>query len=289
MAKTKKKKARANRVYVAQADTGPVKIGISNNTIKRLRQISEGQPYVLTLVHEERVDPEAAPVLEEIVHIELSHFRRRGEWFNVAPATAVAAIVRAKGNILYRGVERCRPVYTPAVWIPPELWRGIQEYRASFSPPKTLPDAVREIIRLGLGSLKRETHEKVEEIEEEATEALVPTPKRRMCHILVTDFGPDLPVRLAVVWPRGLREAGGEPAPVQTHQEPVRMAQARAVAAEVRKMLVRAHRGGDLYQVAFPEACKALDLAKHRIIQGGVFYTPQEVDEHLAWRRAARD
>jgi len=81
-------------VYViASSDSGPSKIGIANNPQKRLRGLQTGSPTPLQIFATEPIGFAAAAV-ERAAHKSLSAHRSvgGGEWFNVTPQEAHAAI-----------------------------------------------------------------------------------------------------------------------------------------------------------------------------------------------------
>ena len=82
--------------------TQPVKIGISNNPIVRLRELQTGSPHKLIILRSLlcRNWPDAADI-ERKMHAELSRFCEDGEWFNVDPILAViiaAALTHEMGG-----------------------------------------------------------------------------------------------------------------------------------------------------------------------------------------------
>lgn len=83
------------KLYVAVADDGPVKIGISKNPTKRMQWLDR-RP---TLVHIEIIPPELnARDVERIAHNLASDFRRSRydrEWFDLGQHHAVILVKRA--------------------------------------------------------------------------------------------------------------------------------------------------------------------------------------------------
>ena len=85
---------RAN-VYVIGGDGGTVKIGMSSKPKVRVRALerSEGrQLAVLHLVHRPLGDAE---MVEDLAHALLDAKRTDGEWFDVTPEEAIAAVTEA--------------------------------------------------------------------------------------------------------------------------------------------------------------------------------------------------
>ena len=81
---------RAKKIYVIKSDGGPVKIGISSDPDVRRQALESHGPNRLTLVHTRDVDVPGA--VERAAHRLLSDHRRKGEWFDVSVADAIAAI-----------------------------------------------------------------------------------------------------------------------------------------------------------------------------------------------------
>lgn len=61
--------------------TGLIKLGYSYDPTERIRELQTGSAGLLVLVHKEPVTENSALQLEKKLHRELSHLRRRGEWF----------------------------------------------------------------------------------------------------------------------------------------------------------------------------------------------------------------
>lgn len=63
---------------------GPVKIGISDNPQKRLKQIQTGHPEKIEIKHLEEISTRRKTLeLEKNLHRDFSIYRSHGEWFNM--------------------------------------------------------------------------------------------------------------------------------------------------------------------------------------------------------------
>jgi len=80
-----------NFLYVIGVhSSGPVKLGISKNPDRRVRQLQTGHSDRLHLFHTEPV-PEG--VFERLLHNNLRHRRLRGEWFDLTVEQAIADVM----------------------------------------------------------------------------------------------------------------------------------------------------------------------------------------------------
>lgn len=79
-------------VYVIAAKDGPVKVGIAADAASRCAMLQTGNAADLTVVHKVEVERAAARLIERYAHDLLSADRVRGEWFDVDPADAIAAV-----------------------------------------------------------------------------------------------------------------------------------------------------------------------------------------------------
>ncbi len=68
--------------FIRQGVTGPVKIGVAADIVKRVRQLQTNQPVPLRII---RV-VEGDPVVERELHRRFHSLRVSGEWFNFDPA-----------------------------------------------------------------------------------------------------------------------------------------------------------------------------------------------------------
>lgn len=84
-------------VYVlASNPDGPVKIGISNDPDRRVRQLQTGHAEPLRVLHREPVgDAARAKAFETLIHRNVAHLRRRGEWFAMSGEQAVKQVLFA--------------------------------------------------------------------------------------------------------------------------------------------------------------------------------------------------
>lgn len=73
--------------------TGPVKLGISTNPEKRLKQLQTAFPGILEVCYKTEVDSSKAKILERILHRDMSYFRLRGEWFTLDVKQAIHQVM----------------------------------------------------------------------------------------------------------------------------------------------------------------------------------------------------
>lgn len=91
------------RVYFIQSgDDGPIKIGIADDPVTRLRHIQTGSPERLTLLGTLHGGQDR----EKVLHAYLAAFRHRGEWFKpcaevlaVVPGLAIERLQKALGDV----------------------------------------------------------------------------------------------------------------------------------------------------------------------------------------------
>lgn len=93
------KEVREVRVYVIGPNVGPQKIGVTGETSKRLRGLRGANPVELTLHFELKTEPFSARLVERTAHSILSEKRLAGEWFDVTPQEAEAAVLTAFDNV----------------------------------------------------------------------------------------------------------------------------------------------------------------------------------------------
>jgi hypothetical protein len=80
-------------IYVIAADSaGPVKLGISFDPDRRLRELQTASPVTLNIHHREPVNASLVKTLEKILHRDLAHHRRRGEWFGLSVEEAIKQV-----------------------------------------------------------------------------------------------------------------------------------------------------------------------------------------------------
>lgn len=91
---TKEEKAHFEvHVYIL-ACAGFVKIGIATDVQKRIAGLQIGNPQKIELVYTLAPCPRSEALrIEQRAHRKLKAFNASGEWFQCAPATAIAAIL----------------------------------------------------------------------------------------------------------------------------------------------------------------------------------------------------
>lgn len=77
-------------IYAIQAESGPIKIGITNNLTKRLRQLQSGHYEALKPIAAQ-IKSDSDALVEEWIHEKLASSLIRGEWFR--PTKEVLAFV----------------------------------------------------------------------------------------------------------------------------------------------------------------------------------------------------
>lgn len=87
---------------IAASPAGPVKLGVSNDPERRLRQLQTGHAERLHLFHTEPVDSERSRLFERLLHRDINHHRQHGEWFRL---TAEAAILHVQFTIIEYDLE----------------------------------------------------------------------------------------------------------------------------------------------------------------------------------------
>jgi hypothetical protein len=84
-------------LYVIAADpSGPVKLGLSGNPEKRVRQLQTGSALPLVLFHVEEVETSKVKIAERALHRLLGHKRMTGEWFNMSVDQAITEVVHIR-------------------------------------------------------------------------------------------------------------------------------------------------------------------------------------------------
>lgn len=78
-------------LYIIGSETGPKKVGITNNLTTRLRQIQTGNADRLSVLKSWELG-EAAPLVEKAVHSRLARYRQAGEWFDADQSLIESAI-----------------------------------------------------------------------------------------------------------------------------------------------------------------------------------------------------
>ena len=73
-----------------------VKIGFSKTPEKRLKQLQTGNMNKLQLFYKEEVQDSKVKIIEKLIHRDLKHKKSIGEWFDMSPEDAIAALQFAK-------------------------------------------------------------------------------------------------------------------------------------------------------------------------------------------------
>lgn len=68
-------------LYVVQIATGPIKIGVTDNVMRRLREIRNAQPYAASCLHQQP----GSLAQEAAIHRLLMAYNISGEWFDDSP------------------------------------------------------------------------------------------------------------------------------------------------------------------------------------------------------------
>lgn len=82
-------------VICESENASSVKIGVSANPDRRVKQLQTGHEAKLSVFHRETVDSKKAKPLETLVHRALAHKKIRGEWFALSPQDAALEIKHA--------------------------------------------------------------------------------------------------------------------------------------------------------------------------------------------------
>lgn len=86
-------------VYVLRAENGRIKVGRAERPLKRIERLSTGAAGALWLVFFIRLPEAVAGAVEERAHLILTDHHVTGEWFEVSPALAIAAVLEAVAQI----------------------------------------------------------------------------------------------------------------------------------------------------------------------------------------------
>jgi hypothetical protein len=90
------------QIILSGGRRGPIKIGISTDPERRLRDLQAGSPYTLVLFGFFQVGSfAAAKTLEASVHAALAASRLVGEWFDTDPDTAHRTILEKAADLGY--------------------------------------------------------------------------------------------------------------------------------------------------------------------------------------------
>ena len=82
-------------IYVIGNDTHQ-KIGISKHPEKRVKQLQTGNPIKLKIHRTIEVPDDRAEMVERLMHKEMSHKKRSGEWFEMTKEEAVNYLIYAE-------------------------------------------------------------------------------------------------------------------------------------------------------------------------------------------------
>lgn len=77
---------------IAASEKGPVKLGLSQDPERRVRQLQTGSAQPLRLFHVEEVHDTRVRVAEKALHKMLGHRRMKGEWFDLDVETAIGEV-----------------------------------------------------------------------------------------------------------------------------------------------------------------------------------------------------
>lgn len=70
-------------IYLMGKPEGPIKIGLSKNPEKRLKQLQTGYPEKLSLFEKFPVPEKSVKKFEKLIHDNLRYKRTHGEWFDL--------------------------------------------------------------------------------------------------------------------------------------------------------------------------------------------------------------
>ncbi len=97
---------------IAAYPAGPVKLGLSGDPPRRLRQLQTGQAERLVLHHCEAVEAARGSLLERLLHRDVRHQRQLGEWFAMSVAEAISYVQFT--IIQYALVDDLKGAFAPA-------------------------------------------------------------------------------------------------------------------------------------------------------------------------------
>ena len=86
--------------FIKHKGMSPIKIGMTNNSnlSKRLDQHSTSSPYGIKLIG--KIKTPNAKKLETKIHLQLSHCRLNGEWFDITQSKARSIIDRFTHDLI---------------------------------------------------------------------------------------------------------------------------------------------------------------------------------------------
>ena len=91
----------ADQVYIIrQGDTRLFKIGVSNNPMRRLKNLQTGNPHPLKMMFSVACHGLSAYEAEALIHRHLSKERVKGEWFDIQSDDRVVSIAQCMLNAL---------------------------------------------------------------------------------------------------------------------------------------------------------------------------------------------
>jgi len=82
-------------IYIIEAKENKIKIGISKDPEKRLKQLQTGSFDKLKLVYKVEVKKEQSRYLEKKIHHNNNFNRINGEWFCISKQTAISEVDHA--------------------------------------------------------------------------------------------------------------------------------------------------------------------------------------------------
>lgn len=81
---------------IAASEIGPVKLGLSIQPEKRVRQLQTGSALPLKIFHTEEIDDALVKAAESALHRLLSHRRLKGEWFDLTVEQAISEVIHIR-------------------------------------------------------------------------------------------------------------------------------------------------------------------------------------------------
>jgi hypothetical protein len=81
-------------IYVAKSDSGELKVGVSNDPERRIRELSTANPNAIELLVDSEVDK--AGKAERELHEQLQEYRTSGEWFDVPESVEEAVLLKVE-------------------------------------------------------------------------------------------------------------------------------------------------------------------------------------------------
>jgi predicted GIY-YIG superfamily endonuclease len=81
---------------IAAHKEGPVKLGLSMDPQRRVRQLQTGSAEALFIHHVEEVSDGRVKIAEKALHQMLGHKRLKGEWFNISVEDAIAEVTHIR-------------------------------------------------------------------------------------------------------------------------------------------------------------------------------------------------